>query len=305
MEWAPDVTVIALRAASFVAIFAATGAALFLALFARALDTALEPIRTRARAVALAALLLGGAYYVLIPARLAGSFGATFDPALDALVSESSVGPAHAVRFVGLALLLVSLDAQTAPKRAASLAGAALALGSFALTGHTAIHDWRIALVPLLLAHIAAAAFWFGALWPLALVARREPAPHAAALVLRFSRIALRTVPLILVCGVAMAALFVQSVAELWTGYGALLIAKAALFGVLMALAALNRTRYAPALASGDETARLAFTRVVRAEWLLIACVLIVTALMTELFAPENLHGTFADGHAEDAQQTD
>jgi putative copper export protein len=305
VEWAPDVTVIALRAASFVAIFAASGAALFLALFARALDTALEPIRTRARAAALAALLLGVAYYVLIPARLAGSFGATFDPTLDALVSESSVGPAHAVRFVGLALLLVSLDEQTAPKRAASLAGAALALGSFALTGHTTIHEWRVALVPLLLAHLAAAAFWFGALWPLALVARCESTRDAAEIITRFSSIALRTVPLILVCGVAMAALFVRSVAELLTGYGALLITKAALFGVLMALAALNRTRYAPALESGRETARVTFTRVVRAEWLLIACVLIVTALLTELFAPENLHGTFVDGHAEDVQQTD
>jgi prepilin-type processing-associated H-X9-DG protein len=37
----------------------------------------------------------------------------------------------------------------------------------------------------------------------------------------------------------------------------------------------------------------------------LIAGVLIVTALWTELFAPENLHGTFVDGHVEDAQQTD
>ena len=302
MEWATDVTVVALRAASFVGLFAAAGSALFLFVFGRELGASLEPIRTVARATALTALLLGVAYYLLIPARLAGSFGATFDPALEALLSESNVGPAHAIRFVGLALLVVSLDEGTALKRAGSVAGAALALGSFALTGHTAIHEWRLVLAPLLLVHLAAAAFWFGALWPLGLVASREPAAHGGAIVARFSAIALRAVPLILLCGVAMAAIFVRSVGELLTGYGALLVVKTAAYAGLIGLAALNRRRYAPALASGDRGAHDAFKRVLRAEWAAIAGVLIVTALMTELFAPENLHATFDEEHEENAE---
>src|SRR5690606_3068271 len=110
---APDVTVIALRAMAFVSLFAAAGTALFLAMFGRELAAALAPIRTLARATTLAALVIGAAYYLLIPARLGGSFAATFDPALETLLADSNVGPAHAVRFVGLAMLLVSLDEQT------------------------------------------------------------------------------------------------------------------------------------------------------------------------------------------------
>lgn len=300
MDWAADVTVIALRAASFVTLFAAAGTALFLALFGRDLAGSLEPIRTLARATALAAILIAAAYYFLIPARLAGDFGAIFDPSLEALLAESNVGPAHTIRFVGLALLLVSLDEQSRAKVAASLAGAALAIGSFALTGHTTIHAWRALLVPLLLVHLAAAAFWFGALWPLAIVAAREPADRAGRIVARFSHIALRTVPLILLCGLVMALLFVRSFAELRTGYGALLIAKTIAYGGLIALAALNRQRYAPALASGGAAARARFTRVLRAEWVLLVGVLTTTALMTELFAPENLHATFSPEHEAD-----
>lgn len=299
---APDVTVIALRALAFVCLFAAAGTALFLAMFCRELAAALAPIRTLARATTLAALVIGAAYYLLIPARLGGSFAATFDPALETLLADSNVGPAHAVRFVGLAMLLVSLDEQTLLKRIGSVAGAGLALGSFALTGHTAIHEWRALLAPLLLVHLAAAAFWFGALWPLALVASREAPARAGRVIARFSAVALRAVPLIFICGAAIGALFIRSIAELTTGYGALVIAKALAFVALLGLAALNRRRFAPRLASGDGAARAGFARTVAAEWLGIAAVLIVTALMTELFAPENLHGAFSDDHAEREQ---
>ncbi len=42
--------------------------------------------------------------------------------------------------------------------------GAVLVAASFALTGHTSSSDRRLALVPLLLAHLLIVAFWFGAL---------------------------------------------------------------------------------------------------------------------------------------------
>jgi putative copper export protein len=303
VDWATDVSVIVLRAASFVSIFAAAGTALFLAIFARELAESAAPIRTGARITALAALILGAGYYLLIPARLAGRFAGAADPALAELVAESSVGPAHAIRFVGLALLLVSLDEQTAAKRAASAGGAVLALASFTLSGHTAIHAWRIALAPLLLVHLVAAAFWFGSLWPLGLVAGREQPDRAAAIVARFSALALRAVPAILLCGLAMAAIFVRSLAELATGYGALLLVKLAAYAGLIGLAALNRRRYAPALAAGGGAAQAGFRRVLRTEWAALTGVLIVTALMTELFAPQDLHGTFSSEHEEEPSE--
>jgi putative copper export protein len=300
---APDIVVIGLRALSFVAIFGATGAALFLWLFGRHLETSLESIRNLARSGAIAAMLLSVSYYVLIPARMAGSFGATFDPSLEALLSESNVGPAHAVRLAGLGLLTVSLDEQTRLKIAGSLIGVALTLLSFVLTGHTAIHESRWALAPLLLVHLGVAAFWFGALWPLAIVASRESIERTAAVVTRFSVLAVRTVPLILVCGAAMALLFIRSFDELVTGYGAMIVLKTVVFAMLIGLAALNRQRFGPAIAAARHAALGAFKRVVAAEWVLLAGVVIASALMTELLAPENLHATFSSEHDETAEQ--
>jgi putative copper resistance protein D len=131
----------------------------------------------------------------------------------------------------------------------------------------------------------------------LLLVVAREPIATAGAVVARFSRIAIRCVPLVFVCGVALAMFFVRSFAELATGYGAMILGKTSAFAALMGLAALNNRRYGPALAAGHTAARAAFERVVLIEWVVIAAVLVATALMTELFAPENLHATFGPTH--------
>ena len=295
---APDVVVLGLRALAAVAIFAAVGAALFVWLFAKGLGASLPPIRTLARAATLAALLSSVLYYVLLPARMAGSFAATFDPSLEPLLAQSNVGTAHVVRAVGLGLLLLSLDEETRLKLAGGLLGVILTLGSFALTGHTTLHEWRIALAPLLLVHVAVAAFWFGALWPLALVASREPIATTGAVVARFSRIALRFVPLILICGAALGLFFVRTLGDLASGYGAMILGKTAAFAALLALAGLNNRRYGPAIAAGHEGALASFRRVVKVEWVVLAGVLIATALMTELFAPENLHASFGEHEA-------
>jgi putative copper resistance protein D len=295
-----DSLVLALRALSFVAIFQAAGNAMFLAMFRSGLSAAAEQrIRTHARIAAVAGLVLAVLHYVLTPARMAGSFGGTFDPELEALLLESNAGGAHIVRVVGLALLLLSLDRATRLNSIAAAGGVALTIVSFALMGHTAIHPLRWALAPLLLVHVAVAAFWFGALSPLLVVARYEPPQSAGALVARFSRLALRAVPLIFVCGVLLAVLMIQSFAELGTPYGALVLAKGLAFGVLMALASLNKWRYGPRLNERAAGAASSFERTVIAEWALIAAVLAGTAVLTSLFAPEHLEGTFGPDHVE------
>jgi putative copper export protein len=294
---AADLVVLGLRALAIVAIFAAVGSALFLWLFAKSLSVSLPPIRTLARVATLVALLSAVLHYVLLPARMAGSFSATFDASLEPLLAQSNVGTAHVVRAIGLGLMLLSLDEDTRLKVAGGALGAVLTLGSFALTGHTTLHEWRLVLVPLLLVHLGIAAFWFGGLWPLQLVAAREPIATAGAVVARFSRIAIRCVPLVFVCGAALAVFFVHSFTELATGYGAMILGKTSAFAALMGLAALNNRRYGPALAAGQIEARAAFERVVLIEWAVIATVLVATALMTELFAPENLHATFGPTH--------
>ena len=70
--------------------------------------------------------------------------------------------------------------------------------------------------------------------------------------------------------------------------YGELVIAKVALFAVLLALAAFNKWRFGPALAGdGDLAAGQRFRRMVIAEYVLIVVVLAVTAVMTTFFSPE------------------
>jgi putative copper resistance protein D len=64
-----------------------------------------------------------------------------------------------------------------------------------------------------------------------------------------------------------------------------MLLAKAALFAVLMGLAAVNRLRLAPALARTQ--ARAPLRRTLALEYLLICLVLGVTAVMTGRYSPE------------------
>jgi putative copper export protein len=288
---AADSVVLALRALSYVAIFQAIGNALFLDVFgARLCAPVEERVRTLARIAAVAALCLTVLHYVLTPARMAGNLGATFDPSLSELLRESDAGTAHIVRIVGLAVLFLALDRRTRLNTIAMRAAVSLAVVSFVLMGHTVIHPLRWLLAPLLLVHVAVAAFWFGALLPLREVAAREAPERREAVIAEYSRFAIRLVPWVLICGAVIALVFVRSVAELATAYGAMVIGKTAAFGLLMYLAALNRRRLSADVAAG---AVRAFQRTAVAEWSLLAAVLVATALMTALYAPAHLEGAF------------
>jgi putative copper export protein len=243
--------------------------------------------------IALCAAVL---HYVLTPARMAGDFGSTFDPALESLLLRSNSGSAHIVRVVGLAVLLLALDRASRLNTWAALGGAALALLSFALMGHTTIHAQRWALAPLLVVHVGVGAYWVGALAGL-YIAVRDSGSRAAALVARFSAHAATLVPGIFVAGAIMSVLFVRSFAELATPYGAMVVGKTIAFAALMILAARNKWRFGPQLLAGDMAAAAGLRRAIVAEWLIIAAVLIATAAMTSLFAPEHLEGAFAPGH--------
>ena len=298
MVFATDALVIGLRALSFVALFQATGGAIFLALFGSGLGGAtVERIRSLTMIAAFTALVLAVLHYVLTPARMAGTFGATFDPSLEALLLQSNAGGAHIVRFVGLALLALTLDRGSRLNKIVGSIGVALALASFALMGHTTIHPQRWLLVLPLLAHVGVAAFWFGALVPLRVLVRTESAERSGAAIARFSALATRLVPIILLCGVILSVTFIRSFAELWTGYGAMVLGKALAFGALLGLASLNKWRFAPRMVRGDAGAVALFRRTVAIEWVLLAAILVATAALTSLYAPEHLDTAFGAGH--------
>ena len=299
MFLAADLIVVGLRALTFVALFFAVGTWIFVALWERELSRGqAERMRNVARAAAVVALITSVVHHVLTPAYMAGSFGSTFDPSLEALVLQSSSGPANIARVVGLALLALSLDRSTKLNTIGAGIGAALALASFAFGGHTSIHPLWFLLAPLLLVHLTAAAFWFGALWPLYAAAGEGPPPRSGLLLEQFTKLAIRIVPLVFAAGVGMSVVFVRSVSELATPYGALLIAKAVGFGACMALAGINKGRFAPAVGAGDERATRSFRRTAAAEWSVIVVILVTTAVMTSLYAPEHLEGAFGAGHS-------
>jgi putative copper resistance protein D len=310
----PDILSVVLRALSFVLQLQAAGTVFFVAAFGPALTVSLPGVRTLARMTALAALAAAAGHYILEAARMAGDMSGILDSSLQNLAWTSSFGGAFTVRVLGLLLIIAGMRTVSAKATAsrffassvggspvayvmqrlsargftiAAVTGAVLVAVSFTLVGHTATSSHRGILAQLLLAHLLIVAFWFGALWPLCLITLRESRERVARVVGLFSWAALWLVPLILVAGVAMAVMLLPDFAALRRPYGELLIAKAALFAVLLGCAALNKWRLGPGLGSGDPQAGRSFRRVVIAEYAIMVVVLAITAVMTTFFSPE------------------
>lgn len=275
-----------LRAAGFILVLQASGAVLFLALFAQHLaPRSLGVIRMTAAQVARAALLCVCAQALVEPLHLAGEWAGLKDPLLWRL---AWLGPGAWIiwlRLLGLTLLLQALRPNRALQPPAG-AGALLALGSFLVSGHALVDTHRLLLAPLLGLHVLTVAFWFGALWPLRQVAELEPAARAAAVLHSFSRRAVWLVPLLGLAGLGVAVVLLPDLAALRRPYGQILCLKVLLFAVLLALAARNKLALVPALARADLRALPALRRNLMLEYALICTVLTATALLTGFFSP-------------------
>ena len=165
--------------------------------------------------------------------------------------------------------------------------GAAIATSSFLLIGHSVTQAPRWALVPLLDFHLLVAAFWFGSITPLALVAIREVAAVSHQIVDRFSSVAGVLVPALALAGVGMAWLLTGGNYSLSDPYCLAITGKVVLFTLALALAALNRWRLGPALATDTLQARQSFVRSLAIEFAVLAGVVILTAALTNLYSPE------------------
>src|SRR5437016_5367490 len=251
----PDVLSVLLRAAGLVLLFQAAGAALFAAAFGRSLTSSLPSIHRPGWVAALAAISALTGHYLLEPARMAGELTGMLDMSLQRMVLSSSGAAAFALRIVGLVLIAFGMRRTTGPFVAVSVVGAIVAVASFPLTGHVSTHPDRWLLTPLLLIHLLIVAFWFGALWPLAVVSALEPPQTAGRVIEAFSATAIWLVPLILLAGSAIAVLLLSSLAALMQPYGELLLTKLVLFALLMVFAALNRWRFGPAIAVAEPRA--------------------------------------------------
>ena len=285
----PDGLSVALRALSLVALYQAAGTVFFLALMRGALARSAAGIRRLALASALLAAPLVVAHETLEAARMADSFAGLIDPGMLRLAWFSGNGAAHVAQLAGLGAIAAALGGTTTGGGRLRLAtvGAVVAALALTLTGHSRTHPAHGLFALLLGVHLLVVAFWFGALWPLLQVLRAEPVALAGRVLARFSLLAGRSVPLILLAGLGMAWLLVQDWSVLRRPYGELLLMKLAGYLLLLALAAWNRWRLTPLLQANSVTAVPALRRIIGAEFVLICAVLTLTANLTALYSPE------------------
>ena len=222
---------------------------------------------------------------------LGGStLAAAFDPMLLGIVSESAQGSRMILAASGLLLLhgvLIDSGRMRYLGFGLSVIGVILVFLAFTQVGHTR-DEPRWLLAGLLLVHLAAVAFWVGALFPLYRMAG-QAVPHrvAARILADFGRVASVTVGLLLVAAVGLSWLLVGGIAPLLeTAHGQTLLIKIALVLLLLGLAALNKWRLVPAFERGERSANRRLRRSILGEGLLVLLILLVTALMTTTTSP-------------------
>jgi putative copper export protein len=279
-----DIAWLVLRAVSFALTLQAAGMALFRVHLGELVPRAVAAIAVDSRRVAIAALLAALAQCLMEPAHLAGDLSGVRDAQLLHL-AFTGAGPELTVRLAGLACLALAAR-RTAPRTLLSLAGVALAVLSFGLSGHVPRSPLAVLLVPLLLVHVTIVAYWVGALWPLYRATQLEAASAVALLLAAFSRVAIWWVPVIAVAGVAMAAGLLPGVAALIQPYGLLLLGKTGAFALLLVLAAVNRLRLTPAVGRGEAAALGTLRGTLLGEYLLLLAALAATAVMSGAYSP-------------------
>ena len=257
-----DLTVVGLRWLQFAAAVLALGLPLFQGF---GLSEPGPPSARRAAVIAglfLAVTAMGG--LLAQTAMMAGGWTAGVDPAaLGYVVQSTSLGIAHVVR-AGLAMLGVATLVAWRRKSGELIAILAFAgaVASFAWSGHGAASEGSLGLLHLAadIAHALAACVWIGALAGFCLLLIR-PSTREAGVTARslagFASIGTVTVAVLFMTGLINAVFLIGAeglgrISSLT--WGLLLIAKLALFAVMIGLAAHNRFTLTPALSRAITT---------------------------------------------------
>ncbi len=196
-------------------------------------------------------LLVVGALLTLLVATLAffavhtlAIAGRITPDALVAVARDTRLGQALVARAI---LTLITLLLSNRRPRWASALSGVLMLLTFSVSGHPAATETPLTSILLDWIHLAAAAIWVGGLAALALALLQtgeevnsapDLHPFRTALT-RFSRLALGSVAALAISGVIAALSYLRAVSDLWlTDYGRALLAKSALFGLLIGFGA-------------------------------------------------------------------
>jgi copper transport protein len=284
------------RAIAYIGVLGTAGYVLIGSALRRAEDP--SPVgrpTTIAAVVALVAIV----FQVPLQGALATGRGITAitDASVLALSVADGMGWAALVTTLGLLAIIITsgLPWEGAARRV-GLAGAAVAPVGFVITGHT--RTMSPALVAYLadLAHVAAAAVWFGGLVAVIVAVgrrRRDDEPLGAAeAVASFSGWAAITAGALVAAGLVLTWIEVGSIEALTTTlYGRLLLVKVALVAVVLLAAGWNRFRLVPRVAaaaieeppSDDRRTWTTLLRVIGLEVVLLVVVLAVTGVLSNV----------------------
>ena len=190
----------------------------------------------------------------------------------------TSLGPSL---LIAIAVMAVAWYARRSPSMLISWVLTTLAMAgvglSLAVSGHAATAPPQWLTRPSLFLHGVAAAYWIGALVPLAAMAHRRN-DDLPRVLRQFSAIAIPLVGLLVLSGIVLSIVQLGSVrALIETQYGIILSIKLALVILLLALAALNRFLCTPAVVADYENSR-PLLRVVLLECVVVVGILAVVA---------------------------
>ena len=179
-----------------------------------------------------------------------------------------------------------------ARRRGCSPSARSVAIASFALSGHPAAAEPRAVAATLIVAHVAAAAFWAGSLLALLALLRSPEAPAVARALSRFSRIGVPAVLMLMAAGIGFAAMQLHALGELASSpYGRWIGVKSGLLAGLLALAAWNRLRLLPALERDGPHAARRLRRTIAAEIALMAATIAAAAMLAQTPPPRSAPG--------------
>ncbi|MBX9614781.1 MAG: copper homeostasis membrane protein CopD [Caulobacteraceae bacterium] len=218
------------------------------------------PFRVTLIASALGLLIAALAASMALTVNMYGTLADALDvEAVWSVMTGLQVGVALGARLVLTAvflLVLLFIPDRTTTQLALTLIGGVI-VASFAWSGHGAATEGLWALTHLIsdVLHLLAAAIWIGALVALTGVLGRASAPRNAALVgddlKAFSALGTAAVLVIVITGLINSAFLVgvERIGQMASHpYGQILIAKIALFVVMLGLAAANRFVLVPRL---------------------------------------------------------
>ena len=288
----------------YLAMFIAAGGLIFEILFRRQVPDATR--RHVARLIVIAAwagLGFVGVRLAVAAGNLGGDLASMGDPVLLGLVMKSPLGMSSVLAGIGFAMITIIGRVKARGEQAARVVAAATVLLSLTVVGHATTLGAITGV--LLVLHLGGVAFWLGALLPLrqmcagadenAGVGAGDDAPAAvlADVADRFGWIAQRVVAVLIVAGVAYAAILTGSVMALLTSaYGLALLAKIGLVAGLLGLAARNRFRIVPALRAGDLSAVRQLRNSIDQEIIFALAILVMSSLLTtSLNLPKEIMG--------------